>query len=167
MNTRGWLSMRRILRQTLLQWGGMMMLAAAATVVGWGAEGDWLTVQQLAEGTKVRVTVRENGKASLVAGVVGPKGDQSMVVRTGGGERALPKANVVRVQVANPEGRTKRGLLFLAIGGAAGAAAGVAACPHCSNEGTEGYWRQGLGIGLAAGALGFVGTPYRTVYSVK
>ena len=50
----------------------------------------------------------------------------------------------------------------------AGSGAGFAACPGCANEGA-GYKYVGPGVaaGAAIGALGFLSSPYRTIYNNK
>jgi hypothetical protein len=54
------------------------------------------------------------------------------------------------------------------IGAGAGLGIGFAVCPQCSNEeaGAKNAG-PGTGVGAALGALGFLTSPYRTVYEVK
>ena len=63
--------------------------------------------------------------------------------------------------------RIKRGIMWTAIGTAAGIGIGFGVCPYCSNEGHSGYVGAGAIGGAGVGALGFLSSPYKTLYEVK
>lgn len=56
----------------------------------------------------------------------------------------------------------------MGIGVGVGAGLGVAICPYCANEGHGAkFVAPGAAIGGGIGALGFLSSPYRTVYKSK
>ena len=126
---------------------------------------DWNAVLQISTGEKIEVTARSGKRmrATLVSATGG-----ALVVREKSGEQSLTKAEIRRVRVYDPGRRVRRGLLWTVIGAAAGAAGGLAVCPDCSNEG-HGYKFVGPGVAIGAGigALGFLSSPYRTLFSSK
>ncbi|HZT32993.1 MAG TPA: hypothetical protein VFA33_24105 [Bryobacteraceae bacterium] len=136
-----------------------LLVAAAAFA------GEWEAVARIPPQQKVEITTRE-GKRTRAAFLSATS--EVLIVREDSGERSIPRTEIRRVRVADPLRRIRRGLLWTAVGAGAGAAAGIAACPSCPNEG-HGY--KFLGPGLAAGAglgaLGFLSSPYRTVYHAK
>lgn len=94
---------------------------------------------------------------------------EAIVIRLASGERSVVKGDIRRVRIVDPSRRIRNGALWTTVGAAAGAGAGVAACPYCPNEGnTSPYIGPGAAAGAAIGALaGFLPTPWRTIYKSK
>jgi hypothetical protein len=132
------------------------ILAGAALGAGWDA------VQRIQPGAKVDVTLNDGAHAR--GGFVSADGE-SVVVREEAGERAMARAEVRQVRVAEPGRRVRKGLIWTAVGVGAGAGIGAAICPQCPNEG-QGmkYIGPGAAIGAGLGALGFLSSPWRTIY---
>jgi hypothetical protein len=125
---------------------------------------DWGDVQRIPASHKIEVTER-NAKGRLRATLVSA-GPDSVVVREASGERSIPKADIRELKVFDSARRTHRGVLWMLVGAGAGAGASLAACVSCAGEGhdTAQYVPAGVGVGAAIGALGFLSSPYRTVY---
>ena len=128
---------------------------------------DWGAVQRIPTAQKIEVTERSGpvrSRATLVSA-----GPDAVVVRGVSGERSIPRADIRELRVFDPGKRTRRGLLWTLIGAGAGAGASLAACVSCSSEGrdTATYVPLGAGAGAAIGALGFLSSPYRTVYKSR
>ena len=129
--------------------------------------GDWNAVQQIPAAQKIEVTERDGGgrlRATLVS--VSP---ETVVVRSTSGERSIPRVSIRELRVFDPGKRVHRGLLWTLVGAGAGTGASLAACVSCANEGhdTSKYVPVGLAAGLRFGALGFLTSPYRTVYKSR
>jgi hypothetical protein len=128
---------------------------------------DWNAVQGIPVAQKIEVTERGGGsgvRATLVS--VSP---DAIVVRDASGERSVPRADIRRLRVFDPGRRVHRGLLWTLIGAGAGAGASLAACVSCPGEGRSAgqYVPLGAGVGAAIGAIGFLSSPYRTVYKSR
>jgi hypothetical protein len=128
---------------------------------------DWDAVQRIPAAQKIEVTERSGGgrlRATLVSA-----GRDSVVMREASGERSIPRADIRELRVFDPGRRTHRGLLWTLVGAGAGAGASLAGCVSCSGEGrdTKQYVPLGVGVGAAIGALGFLSSPYRTVYKSR
>jgi hypothetical protein len=135
----------------------ILLLATAA----FGA--DWDTIDRLPIDQKIEVTTRDRSRTH--AAFVSVSGEV-MVEKSG--ERSITRANIREVRIADPAHRVRNGLISTAVGAAVGAAIGFAICVYCSNEGHGfKFVGPGIGIGAAIGALGFLPTPYRTVYKSK
>ena len=128
---------------------------------------DWDAVQRIPAAQKIEVTERTGGgrlRATLVSA-----GPDTVVVREASGERSIPRADIRELRVFDPGRRTHRGLLWTLIGAGAGAGASLAACIDCQGEGRAmtKYVPLGVAVGAAIGALGFLSSPYRTVYKSR
>lgn len=137
-----------------------MMLLTAMTAFGAG----WDSVMQIKEGEKIELKMRDGVK---LKGTFIHATAESIAIRYKSGERSIDRADVLRVRVYDAGRRTRRGIMWTAIGAGAGLGAGLAACPSCSNEGYSGYAVPGAIGGAGLGALGFLSSPYKTVYEVK
>lgn len=125
------------------------------------------SVQRIPAARKIEVTERGGGgrrRATLLSA-----NPDTLVVREATGERSIPRANIRELRVFDPGRRTRRGLLWTLIGAAAGAGASLTGCLSCSGEGrnTAMYVPLGVGVGAGVGALGFLSSPYRTVYKSR
>ena len=125
---------------------------------------DWDAVQRIPAAQRIEVTERSGG-GRLRATLVSASPD-TVVVREASGERSIPRADIRELWAFDPGRRTHRGLLWTLIGAGAGAGASLAACISCSGEGRAmtKYVPLGVAVGAAIGALGFLSSPYRTVY---
>jgi hypothetical protein len=125
---------------------------------------DWDAVQRIPAAQKIEITERSGGgrlRATLVSA-----GPDTVVVREASGERSIPRANIRELRVFDSGRGAHRGVLWTLVGAGAGVGASLAACAACANEGQDQakYVPAGLGVGAAIGALGFLSSPYRTVY---
>ena len=142
-----------------------MKLFLLLLLTGAAFAADWDALQRIIPpGQTIEVTTRD--KTHTRAAFVSATPD-ALVVREKSGERSIARAEIRQVRVADPARRTRSGLIWTAVGAAAGAAIGVAVCPHCPNEGHDYYAGPGVAIGAGVGALGFLRAPYRTVYKSK
>ena len=128
---------------------------------------DWDAVRQIPAAQKIEVTERSGGgrlRATLVSAT-----PDAIVVRESSGERSIPRADIRQLRVFDPGRRVRRGLLWTLIGAGAGAGASLAACVSCPGEGRGAgqYVPLGAGVGAAIGAIGFLSSPYRTVYKSR
>ncbi len=128
---------------------------------------DWDAVQQIPAAQRIEVTELHGGgrlRATLVSA-----GPDSVVVRDASGERSIPRADIRELRVFDPGRRVHRGLLWTLVGAGAGAGASLAACISCSGEGRNmtTYVPLGVAVGAAIGAIGFLSSPYRTVYKIR
>ena len=132
---------------------------------GMAIAAEWEAIQRIPVDQKIEITTRKG--ASTRGAFVSASGE-SIIVLEKSGQRSVARADIRKVRVADPSRRLRNGLIWTAIGAAAGAAIGAAVCPYCPNEG-HGYTfiGPGLAIGAGAGALSFLPTPYRTVYKSK
>jgi hypothetical protein len=136
-----------------------MLAANVAFSAGWEA------VQRIPPDAKI--TVRSRAMPNEVHGTFVSATETTLVVRAKAGEQAVSRNDIRRVKVADPGRRTRNGLIATGIGAAVGIAIGAAVCPHCANEGSGGKYMGPLGAaGAGVGALGFLPTPYRTIYKV-
>lgn len=128
---------------------------------------DWDAVQRIPAAQRIQVTERSGG-GRLRATLVSASPD-TIVVREASGERSIPRAGIRELRVSDPGRRTHRGLLWTLIGAGAGAGASLAACIDCPGEGRDlkKYLPLGVAGGAAIGALGFLSSPYRTVYKSR
>jgi hypothetical protein len=138
----------------------LLLLAAAAAFAG-----DWDSVPKAAAGRRIEVVERDGTRT---------KGDfvsltqDALVIDERAGMRSLPRAGIRQVRVFDSGRRVRKGLLWMLVGGAVGAAAGGAICPSCPNEGDGSrFTGPGLAIGAGIGALGFLSSPYQTIYKSK
>src|SRR5438045_2560890 len=85
---------------------------------------------------------------------------EGIVVREKSGQRSIARADISKLRVADPSRRLRSGIIWTAVGAAAGAAVGALICLSCPNEG-HGYKFVGprVAIGVGAGALAFLPTP--------
>jgi hypothetical protein len=128
---------------------------------------DWDAVQRIPAAQKIEVTER-SGSGRLRATLVSA-GPDTVVVREASGERSIPRANIRELRVFDSGRRAHRGVLWTLVGAGAGAGASLAGCISCSGEGrdTAKYVPLGVAGGAAIGALGFLSSPYRTVYKSR
>jgi hypothetical protein len=138
----------------------LLLLAANAA---FGAE--WDALRKISSDRKIEITTRD-GKRTR-ASFVSVAGDV-LAFRENSAERSLTRVEIREVRIFDPGRRGRKGLLWTAVGAAAGTGAGAAACPYCPNEGhTSPYVGPGVAIGAGFGALVFLSSPYRTVYKSK
>ena len=141
-----------------------MRLCLLLLFCGAAVAAEWESVQNMAQDQKVEVTTNTgtHTRGAFVSAT------DAVVVRERSGERSIPRAEVRKVRAASSSSRVLKGIMWVAIGTGAGALVGELACPSCPNEG-HGYKYVGpaAGIGAGLGALGFLPTRYRTVYTYK
>jgi hypothetical protein len=139
----------------------LVLLMAAGGILS----AAWEAVERIPANHNIEVRTRSG--ARVRATFVSATGE-AVVVRETSGERSIARAEIGEVRIHDPARRLHRGLLWMAVGAGAGAAAGAAGCPSCPNEGL-GYPYAGPGVaaGAGLGALGFLSTPYRTVYKIR
>jgi hypothetical protein len=138
-----------------------MLLLAAVTAFG----AEWDSVTRITEGQKIELRTRDGAelKGTFISATA-----ESIAIRHKSGEQSVERANVLRVRIYDAGRRTRKGVMWTAIGAGAGAGIGAAACPQCSNEGSGAkYVGAGVAVGAALGALGFLSSPYKTIYKVK
>jgi hypothetical protein len=138
-----------------------MLLLTTVTAFGAG----WDSVTRIAEGQKIELRTRDGAelKGTFISATA-----ESIAIRYKSGEQSVERASVLRVRVYDAGRRTRKGVMWTAIGAGAGAGVGMAACPQCSNEGSGAkYVGPGVAVGAALGALGFLSSPYKTIYAVK
>ncbi|MEO8130574.1 MAG: hypothetical protein ABJF23_06515 [Bryobacteraceae bacterium] len=128
---------------------------------------DWETVQRIPSAQKIEITERRGGgplKTTLVSA-----SPDAVVVREASGERSIPRADIRRLRVFDSGTRVRRGVLWMLVGAGVGAGASMAACVSCPGEGHDlaKYVPVGVAVGAAIGALGFLSSPYRTVYKSR
>jgi hypothetical protein len=128
---------------------------------------DWDNIQRIPAAQRVEVTER-NGGGRLQATLVSASAD-TVVVREASGEHSIPRADIRELRVFDSGRRAHRGFLWTLVGAGAGAATSLTACISCPGEGRAmaKYVPLGLGAGAAIGALGFLSSPYRTVYKSR
>ena len=125
----------------------------------------WNSVMRITEGQKIELKTRDGAK---LKGTLISASAESIAIRYKSGERSIDRADVQRVSVYDAGRRTRRGIMLTAIGAGAGLGIGFAVCPQCANEGAGAkYVGPGVGVGAGLGALGFLSSPYKTVYEVK
>jgi len=128
----------------------LLLLLSAYTA--WAA--DWDTVRRIPADQKIEITARDGTRTD--ATFISATSDM-LLLREKSGERSLPRIDIRRLRVFDPARRIHRGLLFTGAGAGFGAAAGLAACPSCANEGHGPiYVGPGIAIGAGIGALGFL-----------
>lgn len=137
-----------------------MMLLASMTAFGAG----WDSVTQIEEGQTIELKTRDGVK---LKGTLISTSTESIGIRYKSGERSIDRVDVLRVRVYDAGRRIRRGIVWTAVGAGAGIAIGFGVCPYCSNEGHSGYVGVGAIGGAGVGALGFLSSPYETVYEVK
>lgn len=137
----------------------IILAGSSAFAAGWEA------VQRIPVDQKIEVSVR-NGPRTRAA-FVSANGD-AMVVHDGAGDRSIARAEILRVRAADPGRRVRKGLLWTLVGAGSGVGIGWAVCPHCANEGNGSkFIVPGVAIGATVGSLGFLSSPYRTVYQSR
>jgi hypothetical protein len=139
----------------------LLLLLAVSTAFG----AEWDALRKISSGRKIEIITRD-GRLTR-ASFVSVAGDV-LAFRENSGERSLTRVEIRQVRIFDPGRRVRKGLLWTAVGAAAGAGAGLAACPYCPNEGhTSTYVGPGAAIGAGIGALGFLSSPYQIVYKSK
>jgi hypothetical protein len=128
---------------------------------------DWDAVQRIPAVQKIEVTERSGG-GRLRATLVSASPD-AIVVLEASSERSIARTDIRELRVFDPGRRIHRGFLWTLIGAGAGAGASLAACAACANEGHDQakYVPAGVAVGAAIGAIGFLSSPYRTVYKSR
>jgi hypothetical protein len=144
-----------------------MKLCLLLFASGLAFAADWSTVQRIPAAQKIEVTERSGGTRLRVT-LVSASPD-TVVVRNASGERSILRAEVRKLKVFDSRRRRHLGLLWMLVGAGIGTGASLAACVSCANEGrnTAEYVPLGAGVGAAIGALGFLSSPYRTVYKSR
>ena len=128
---------------------------------------DWDSVQRIPAAQKIEVTER-SGSGRLRATLVSAT-PSTIVVREASGERSIPRAGIRELRVFDSGRRSHRGLLWALVGAGVGAGSSLAACADCPGEGRNMALYVPLGVagGAAIGSLGFLSSPYRTVYKSR
>jgi hypothetical protein len=140
-----------------------LMLVLLAASAAFGAE--WDAVRRIAPNQKVEITTASGDR---MRGTFVSASAEALIMREPSGEQSVMQAQVRQVRVYEPSRRVKRGILWTAIGLGAGIGVGFAACPGCANEGVGSkYVGPGAAAGAGIGALGFLTSPYKTVYKNK
>lgn len=143
---------------------GVLALAAGLAVAVQAAPpSNWSAVERIAPGTRIRVVENGRGKPE-VKGTLVRAGADTIVINGKTGETSLDRTAVKILQVEAPHRRVRQGLISLGVGAGIGLGVGVAVCPYCRNEGTTRYEGIGAALGAGIGAIGFLFTPYQTVY---
>ena len=141
--------------------GLLVVLLYAGTASG----ADWDAVQLIERDHKVGIVT---GDGAVVHGAFRSATADEIQLLEKTGERSIERRRIRRVGVHDPSRRVKRGVLFMLLGAGVGAGVGAAACPYCPNEGnTSPFVAPGAAVGAGLGALGFLFSPYRTVYKSK
>jgi hypothetical protein len=121
----------------------------------------WNSVQRLKAGNAIELKTKD-GKTRQA--VVVSTSAESLVVRTDGGEESVERGAVERIRQKATGRRNLRGAIGMAIGAGAGAGLGLLICPSCENESGRSLAGPGAAIGAGLGALGFLGSDYKTIY---
>lgn len=140
----------------------MKLLLTLLLLTSSALPASWEEVQQISPGhkTKIEMLKRESIRGTFVSA-----NETALVVRLKSGEQSVARSDIRRVLIAKPSRRLRDGLIYTAIGGGVGLAVGIAICPHCANEGSPTHFTVPATLmGAGIGALGFLPTPYRTVY---
>lgn len=131
----------------------LLPMSAAAQPV----KGDWQRVQSLAEGSQVRVTARDGAR---LRGTIVSVSSDSLTMIVKGQSRSLPFVDVSSVQMRSRKHRILLGAILVSVG----VAAGWLICPYCSNEG---HGNDLMLLGAGAGAAGWLGPIYVTIYEAR
>ncbi len=133
----------------------LFLLTAGSLLANWAAVAD------VAAGQKIEVGLKDGStsKGTFVSASL-----DNLIVKEDSAQRTWAKAQIVRVRVYDPGRRIRKGLIWVAVGAGAGAAAGAVACLSCANEGHSTYTGPGAAAGAALGALGFLASPWKTIY---
>ncbi|WP_031495890.1 hypothetical protein [Bryobacter aggregatus] len=127
--------------------------------------GDWELVRRIPTDQKVELTTKDGVRTRAIFLSAGP---DSLRFRETAGERSVAKAEIRKLKVSDPMRRVRRGLLWTAVGAGVGVGLGIAMCPGCANEGSGAkFVGPSVAAGAAVGALGFLSSPYHTVYQDK
>jgi hypothetical protein len=119
------------------------------------ARDSWDNLKGLATGQQIRVVLND---AKSYSGQFQRVSDEGLVIRTGGGEQAFERRNILRVSSQGKSHRGRNALIGLAVGVGAGVAVGVA-----SPELGQGKCAQGSCINAESAALaGFAGAAIGT-----
>lgn len=136
----------------------LLLLLAASTAFA----NDWDSIQRIPADQKIEVTERDGTR---LRGTFVSSTQEALVIEENSGVRSLPRVAIREVRIFDSGRRVRRGLLWMLVGAAAGAAGGAAICPSCANEGNGAkFVVPGLAIGAGVGALGFLSSPYKTIY---
>lgn len=139
----------------------LLLLLAACTSFG----ADWEAIRGIRASEKIEIVTRDGTRTR--ATFVSATGER-LVMRDESGERSVARDEIRRIRVSDPARRVRMGLIGMAVGAGAGAALGVGVCPYCANEGHGGkFVGPAAAIGAGIGALGFLASPYRTIYKSK
>ncbi len=139
----------------------LLLLLAASTAFA----NDWDLIQRIPADRKIEVTEQDGTR---LKGTFVSSTGEALVIQENSGTRSLPRAGIRQVRIYDSSRRVRRGLLWMLVGGAAGAVGGAAICPSCPNEGNGAkFVAPGLAIGAGIGALGFLSSPYKTIYKNK
>ena len=143
----------------------MRLLFGLLIAIGLAFAADWNTVQRLAADQKIEVVTRDGIESRALFISASP---DSLIVHDNSGERSIARTDIRRVRVYDAGRRVRKGLMWTLIGAGTGAGIGAAACPYCPNEGnTSPFIGPGAAAGAGLGALGFLSSPYRTIYKSK
>ena len=145
----------------------MILLIAPAGAPAQSSEDSWDNLRRLRPGQKIEVV---DMKLSSRQGAFTGYSEEAISLRTGQGEVAIPRADVLSVKNRKSSHRGRNALLGLAIGAAGGLAIGAAAGAAYHEEGETGvfvlvFTPIGAGAGAGIGAAMPAGAV--TVYRAK
>jgi hypothetical protein len=122
----------------------------------------WDRVQQLSMETTIEVTTREGSRTQ---GAFRSASADSLTIHAQSADHSFSRTDISKIRVLHPGRRVRKGILWTAIGAAAGAGLGFAVCPGCANEGNGAkFFGPGVAIGAGIGALGFLSSDWTTLY---
>jgi hypothetical protein len=125
-----------------------LLVAVAASAAP--SPADWSSVQALAPGTVVRVSV---AKSNVVSGKLERVTETSLVVNSGSASRSIERQTIIRLSVRTKARRRRSMLIGLALGAGGGAALGGAAAAVCSNSLCGGHGAALVAGGIAGAAV--------------
>lgn len=135
----------------------LFLLASAVTFAA-----GWDSVQRIAPNEKIEVVASSGARtrATFVSAT-----SEVMIVREPSGERSVARTDIRELRVYDSGRPVRKGVLWTLVGGGAGFGVGWLICVHCYSEGA-GFKYMGpiAGVGAGIGALGFLSSPYKTVY---
>src|SRR5690349_13297345 len=134
----------------------LVVFAGATFAAGWEA------VERIERDRKIEVVTRDGKETRAM--FLSATAD-ALQVREKSGERSIAGGVIRGVKRADASRRVRRGVVFTAIGAGIAAGIGAAVCQYCPNEGHGyKYVPAGTAVGAGIGALGFLSSPYKTVY---
>src|ERR1035437_1270846 len=122
-------------------------------------QANWVNLKQLAPGQQIRVVLND---AKSYTGPLHSVSDESLVIRTGGGEQTFERQNILRVSSPGKSHRGRNALIGLAVGAGTGVVIGVVSpelgqgkcaqgsCTNAESAAVAGFVGAVAGVGLGA-----------------